>query len=79
MSVSKLLTSSVFLHSLFTNTVVQAYNAGKPVWSCCWCHDNNNYIYAGLSNGSVRVYDTRDTSTHVQELAPLRSRYVELL
>lgn len=63
-----------FLHSLMTNTVVQAYNTGRPVWSCCWCHDNNNYIYAGLSNGSVLVYDTRDTSTHVQELAPLRSR-----
>ncbi|KAG7324061.1 hypothetical protein KOW79_012077 [Hemibagrus wyckioides] len=65
--------NTIKLTSLFTNTVVQAYNAGKPVWSCCWCHDNNNYIYAGLSNGSVRVYDTRDTSTHVQELAPFRS------
>ncbi|KAG8012373.1 E3 ubiquitin-protein ligase RFWD3 [Nibea albiflora] len=34
----------------------------------------SNYVYAGLSNGSVLVYDTRDTSTHVQELHPLRSR-----
>ncbi|KAK1887710.1 E3 ubiquitin-protein ligase RFWD3 [Dissostichus eleginoides] len=34
----------------------------------------SNYVYAGLSNGSVLVYDTRDTSTHVQELQPLRSR-----
>lgn len=59
-----------------TNTVVQTYNTGKPVWSCCWCLDNNNYVYAGLSNGSVLVYDTRDTSTHVQELQPLGSRSV---
>uniref|UniRef100_A0A3Q4HYS2 RING-type E3 ubiquitin transferase n=1 Tax=Neolamprologus brichardi TaxID=32507 RepID=A0A3Q4HYS2_NEOBR len=59
--------------TLLTNTVVQTYNAGKPVWSCCWCLDNSNYIYAGLSNGSVLIYDTRDTSTHVQELVPLRS------
>ncbi|ROJ64710.1 E3 ubiquitin-protein ligase RFWD3, partial [Anabarilius grahami] len=65
--------STIKLTSLMTNTVVQAYNTGRPVWSCCWCHDNNNYIYAGLSTGSVLVYDTRDTSTHVQELAPLRS------
>ncbi|CAM4735434.1 unnamed protein product [Leuciscus chuanchicus] len=65
--------STIKLTSLLTNTVVQAYNTGRPVWSCCWCQDNNNYIYAGLSNGSVLVYDTRDTSTHVQELAPLRS------
>lgn len=61
-------------NSLLTNTVVQTYNTGKPVWSCCWCLDNSNYVYAGLSNGSVLVYDTRDTSTHVQELEPLRSR-----
>lgn len=61
--------------SLLTNTVVQTYNAGKPVWSCCWCLDNSNYVYAGLNNGSVLIYDTRDTSTHVHELQPLRSRY----
>lgn len=64
-----------FYRSLVTNTVVQTYNAGKPVWSCCWCLDNSNYVYAGLINGSVLIYDTRDTSTHVQELQPLRSRY----
>ncbi|XP_026059131.1 E3 ubiquitin-protein ligase RFWD3-like [Carassius auratus] len=70
---SAALDNTLKLTSLMTNTVVQAYNTGRPVWSCCWCHDNNNYIYAGLSSGSVLVYDTRDTSTHVQELAPLRS------
>lgn len=54
--------------------MVQTYNTGVPVWSCCWCHDNNNYVYAGLTNGTVRVYDMRDTSTHVHELLPLGSR-----
>ncbi|KAJ3580697.1 hypothetical protein NHX12_034252 [Muraenolepis orangiensis] len=34
----------------------------------------SNYVYAGLVNGSVLLYDTRDTSTHVQELLPLGSR-----
>ncbi|KAM3609835.1 uncharacterized protein V6R79_020946 [Siganus canaliculatus] len=71
---SAALDNTIKLTSLLTNTVVQTYNAGKPVWSCCWSLDNNNYVYAGLSNGSVLVYDTRDTSTHVQELQPLRSR-----
>ncbi|XP_034443276.1 E3 ubiquitin-protein ligase RFWD3 isoform X1 [Hippoglossus hippoglossus] len=71
---SAALDNTIKLTSLLTNTVVQTYNAGKPVWSCCWCLDNSNYIYAGLSNGSVLVYDTRDTTTHVQELQPLRSR-----
>ncbi|KAG7521716.1 E3 ubiquitin-protein ligase RFWD3 [Solea senegalensis] len=71
---SAALDNTIKLTSLVTNTVVQTYNAGKPVWSCCWCLDNSNYVYAGLINGSVLVYDTRDTSTHVQELEPLRSR-----
>uniref|UniRef100_A0A6J0TYR1 RING-type E3 ubiquitin transferase n=1 Tax=Pogona vitticeps TaxID=103695 RepID=A0A6J0TYR1_9SAUR len=62
------------LTSLTTNTVVQTYNAGRPIWSCCWCLDDTNYIYAGLVNGSVLVYDLRDTSAHVQELAPQKSR-----
>lgn len=71
---SSSLDNTIKLTSLLTNTVVQTYNAGRPVWSCCWCLDNSNYVYAGLINGSVLVYDTRDTSTHVQELQPLRSR-----
>ncbi|KAF6716318.1 E3 ubiquitin-protein ligase RFWD3 [Oryzias melastigma] len=65
---SAALDTTIKLTSLLTNTVVQTYNAGKPVWSCCWCLDNSNYVYAGLNNGSVLIYDTRDTSTHVQEL-----------
>uniref|UniRef100_A0A8C6TSY7 RING-type E3 ubiquitin transferase n=1 Tax=Neogobius melanostomus TaxID=47308 RepID=A0A8C6TSY7_9GOBI len=71
---SAALDNTIKLTSLLTNTVVQTYNAGKPVWSCCWCQDNSNYVYAGLINGSVLIYDTRDTSTHIQELLPLRSR-----
>ncbi|KAJ8343376.1 hypothetical protein SKAU_G00307050 [Synaphobranchus kaupii] len=71
---SAALDNTVKLTSLLTNTVVQTYNTGRPVWSCCWCLDNNNYIYAGLNNGTVLLYDTRDTSTHIQELNPLGSR-----
>ncbi|KAM5263696.1 E3 ubiquitin-protein ligase RFWD3 [Ctenodactylus gundi] len=68
------LDSTIKLTSLETNTVVQTYNTGRPVWSCCWCLDENNYVYAGLANGSVLVYDLRNTNCHVQELVPQRSR-----
>ncbi|XP_075432724.1 E3 ubiquitin-protein ligase RFWD3 isoform X2 [Ascaphus truei] len=71
---SAALDNTVKLTSLLTNTVVQTYNAGRPVWSCCWCSDNTNYVYAGLINGSVLVYDLRDTSVCVQELVPQGSR-----
>ncbi|XP_031313940.2 E3 ubiquitin-protein ligase RFWD3 isoform X2 [Camelus dromedarius] len=68
------LDNTVKLTSLETNTVVQTYNAGRPVWSCCWCLDENNYIYAGLVNGSIMVYDLRNTSCHIQELVPQKAR-----
>ncbi|XP_058011604.1 E3 ubiquitin-protein ligase RFWD3 isoform X2 [Ahaetulla prasina] len=62
------------LTSLATNTVVQTYNANRPIWCCCWCLDDTNYVYAGLANGSILVYDLRDTNSHVQELAPQKTR-----
>ncbi|XP_042636805.1 E3 ubiquitin-protein ligase RFWD3 [Orycteropus afer afer] len=68
------LDSTLKLTSLETNTVVQTYNAGRPVWSCCWCLDENNYIYAGLANGSILVYDLRNTGCHIQELVPQKDR-----
>ncbi|XP_005152317.1 E3 ubiquitin-protein ligase RFWD3 [Melopsittacus undulatus] len=68
------LDNAVKLTSLATNTVVQTYNTGRPVWSCCWCLDDTNYIYAGLVNGSIMIYDLRYTNSHVQELVPRKSR-----
>ncbi|NWS76191.1 RFWD3 ligase, partial [Crotophaga sulcirostris] len=71
---SAALDNTLKLTSLATNTVVQTYNAGRPVWSCCWCLDDTNYIYAGLVNGSIMIYDLRHTNSHVQELVPQKSR-----
>ncbi|NXD84378.1 RFWD3 ligase, partial [Halcyon senegalensis] len=71
---SAALDNTLKLTSLATNTVVQTYNTGRPVWSCCWCLDDTNYIYAGLVNGSIMIYDLRDTNSHVQELVPQKSR-----
>ncbi|XP_069757259.1 E3 ubiquitin-protein ligase rfwd3.S isoform X2 [Narcine bancroftii] len=68
------LDNTVKLTSLIANTVVQTYNTERPVWSCCWCSDDTNYVYAGLINGSILIYDMRDTTKHVQELPPLGSR-----
>ncbi|XP_026535927.1 E3 ubiquitin-protein ligase RFWD3 isoform X2 [Notechis scutatus] len=62
------------LTSLATNTVVQTYNASRPIWCCCWCLDDTNYVYAGLANGSILVYDLRDTNSYVQELVSQKSR-----
>ncbi|XP_074008483.1 E3 ubiquitin-protein ligase RFWD3 [Numenius arquata] len=71
---SAALDNTLKLTSLATNTVVQTYNTGRPVWSCCWCLDDTNYIYAGLVNGSIMIHDLRDTNSHVQELVPQKSK-----
>ncbi|XP_057568878.1 E3 ubiquitin-protein ligase RFWD3 [Hippopotamus amphibius kiboko] len=68
------LDNTIKLTSLETNTVVQTYDAGRPVWTCCWCLDENNYFYAGLVNGSILVYDLRNTSSPIQELVPQKAR-----
>ncbi|CAI9576992.1 unnamed protein product, partial [Staurois parvus] len=61
---------TVKLTSLLTNTVVQTCNAEQPLWSCCWCSDDFNYIYAGLISGVMLVYDLRNMSKYVEQLSP---------
>ena len=39
-----------------------------PVWSCIWNADDHNLFYAGMQNGTVLEFDTRNTASHVQEL-----------
>ncbi|XP_040201121.1 E3 ubiquitin-protein ligase RFWD3-like [Rana temporaria] len=62
------------LTSLLTNSVVQTCKAEQPLWSCCWCSDDFNYVYAGLISGFVLVYDLRNTSKPVQKLRLWNSR-----
>uniref|UniRef100_A0A8C4NA14 RING-type E3 ubiquitin transferase n=2 Tax=Eptatretus burgeri TaxID=7764 RepID=A0A8C4NA14_EPTBU len=64
----------VNITSVMTNNVVQKYNAGKQVWSCCWNQDNPTYFYAGLMNGVVLGYDTRNTRNFVSQLSPPAGR-----
>eukprot|EP00057_Strongylocentrotus_purpuratus_P032302 XP_787195.3 PREDICTED: E3 ubiquitin-protein ligase RFWD3 [Strongylocentrotus purpuratus] len=60
--------------SLASNTVVQSYTCPMPAWCCAWNTANTNYVYAGLQNGAVVIYDTRKTDTEVQTLTREGSR-----
>ncbi|XP_033638921.1 E3 ubiquitin-protein ligase RFWD3-like [Asterias rubens] len=60
--------------SLVSNTVVQTYKTEAPVWSCTWNTSDVNYVYAGLQNGSILVYDTRQTASEVHKLSLDNSR-----
>ncbi|XP_014671904.1 PREDICTED: E3 ubiquitin-protein ligase RFWD3-like [Priapulus caudatus] len=65
---------TVKVTSLLSNTIVQNYDAEMPVWSCCWSADVATSFYAGLQNGTVLVYDTRNTRTHCEQLNTASSR-----
>ncbi|KAK2146140.1 hypothetical protein LSH36_629g01054 [Paralvinella palmiformis] len=65
---------TVRITSLSSNTVVQTYTLPAPVWSCTWDKDNPVYFYAGMQNGAVHVYDTRNTLTHIHVLSVENSR-----
>ena len=46
---------------------IVSYSLPCQSWACTWNHDDPNYIYCGLSNGSLMTFDLRQTSTHVNE------------
>lgn len=66
---STVLTASLDRHitisSLENKGIVQNFDVGSPVWSCSWSPDSL-YVFAGLGNGKVQVYDTRNTSLPVK-------------
>ncbi|XP_038053459.1 E3 ubiquitin-protein ligase RFWD3-like isoform X2 [Patiria miniata] len=65
---------TIKMTSLVSNAVVQTYKTDAPVWSCAWNSTDVNYVYAGLQNGAILVYDTRQVNSEVHRLALDNSR-----
>ncbi|KAL1351970.1 hypothetical protein AAHE18_06G132600 [Arachis hypogaea] len=57
------------------NTVVN-YDLQVPPWSCSWDLNNSHYMYTGLQNGSVLVFDIRQTAGPMKSLVGLTSNPV---
>nr|KYP70909.1 RING finger and WD repeat domain-containing protein 3 [Cajanus cajan] len=57
------------------NTVIN-YDLQVPAWSCSWDLNGSQYIYAGLQNGSVLVFDMRQTAGPMKSLVGLTSNPV---
>ncbi|CAL4138231.1 unnamed protein product [Meganyctiphanes norvegica] len=58
----------VKITNICSNTSVQSFTTGYPLWSCCWNTDNANQFFVGTSAGSVIQFDTRNTSGPVQTI-----------
>ncbi|XP_071955121.1 E3 ubiquitin-protein ligase rfwd3.S-like [Antedon mediterranea] len=54
--------------SISSFNTVQTFQSDFQFWACAWNTDDVNYIYGGLQNGSVLVYDTRQANQAVQVL-----------
>ncbi|CAK8543914.1 unnamed protein product [Lathyrus sativus] len=65
--------------SFVSGTPVLNYNLQLPAWSCSWDRNSTHYIYAGLQNGSVLVFDTRQTAGPLKYLDGLTSNPVHSL
>uniref|UniRef100_A0A453JCA6 RING-type E3 ubiquitin transferase n=1 Tax=Aegilops tauschii subsp. strangulata TaxID=200361 RepID=A0A453JCA6_AEGTS len=67
------------LFSMTTNSVVLECNLPLPAWSCS-AHDSDSHrIYAGLQDGRVLVFDTRQHSRPLHSMAGLSKHLVHTL
>ncbi|KAL5740857.1 hypothetical protein ACOSQ2_030037 [Xanthoceras sorbifolium] len=54
--------------SMGSNNVIQNYALPAAAWSCSWDCSSAHYLYAGLQNGMILVFDMRQTTRPVESL-----------
>ncbi|KAH8497351.1 hypothetical protein H0E87_019864 [Populus deltoides] len=54
--------------SMESNNIVVTYNLRVPAWSCSWDLNSPHYVYAGLQNGMLLVFDMRGTLNPLQSM-----------
>ncbi|PON49040.1 WD repeat containing protein [Parasponia andersonii] len=64
------------LFSTESNNVILAYDLPFSAWTCSWDLNSSNYMYAGLQNGSVLMFDMRQTKGPVKYLKGLTTNPV---
>ncbi|XP_037427031.1 E3 ubiquitin-protein ligase RFWD3-like [Triticum dicoccoides] len=67
------------LFSMTTNSVVLQCNLPVPAWSCSAHDSDSRRVYAGLQDGRVLVFDTRQHSRPLHSMAGLSKHLVHTL
>ncbi|XP_021289087.1 E3 ubiquitin-protein ligase RFWD3 [Herrania umbratica] len=62
-----------------SNNVILAYDLPAAAWSCSWDLNSSHQLYAGLQNGSVLVFDMRQTARHMDSMNGLTSNPVHTI
>lgn len=65
--------------SMGGNSVVVTYDLPLPAWSCLWDNNSPNYMYVGLQNGMLLVFDMRHTIRPVESIQGLDSRPIHTI
>lgn len=65
--------------SMGGNNIVMTYSLPIPAWSCSWDINSPNYIYAGLQNGMLMVFDMRHTIHPVESMHGVDSRSIHTI
>ncbi|XVE61649.1 hypothetical protein DITRI_Ditri06bG0057300 [Diplodiscus trichospermus] len=61
------------------NNVILAYDLPAAAWSCSWDVNSSHQIYAGLQNGSLLVFDMRQTARPLESVSGLTSNPVHTI
>ncbi|XVF55528.1 hypothetical protein PTKIN_Ptkin06aG0043200 [Pterospermum kingtungense] len=59
-----------------SNNVILDYDLPAAAWSCSWDLNSSHQVYAGLQNGSLLVFDMRQTSRPLESVNGLTSNPV---
>ncbi|XAR69148.1 hypothetical protein NMG60_11000632 [Bertholletia excelsa] len=54
-----------------SNNIVVSYDLQAAAWSCSWDIKDSHYVYAGLQNGRLLVFDLRQTLRPVESMVGL--------
>ncbi|GJX97063.1 E3 ubiquitin protein ligase RFWD3-like protein, partial [Tanacetum coccineum] len=73
------LEKKLLIISMGGNSVVLTYDLPMPAWSCLWDDNSPNYMYAGLQNGMLLVFDMRHTIRPVESIHGLDSRPIHTI
>ncbi|XP_074276382.1 uncharacterized protein LOC141600094 [Silene latifolia] len=65
--------------SLESNNIVVNYDLPVAAWSCSWDINNPNYVYAGLQNGMISVFDLRQTARPLETRVGLTNNPVHTI
>ncbi|KAF5737520.1 Transducin/WD40 repeat-like superfamily protein putative isoform 1 [Tripterygium wilfordii] len=65
--------------SLESNNVALAYDLPAAAWSCSWDLNSSHYMYAGLQNGMLLVFDMRQTARPVESRSGLSSNPIHTI